>query len=271
MTRETSARPLYPQPFWKEIIPWLLEAYLMRTVRVASGGTEANIPAQGALVALFAPHSGWVEAVVIDEYLRRVGRHPAVWVTKRDNLAVPRVLVGDRLICMDRAYPEPSCIRAIYYVLEQRDAVIASSIEGSRFGNPEDRRDLLVLGGFKTGMVRIAVKAQVPILPIIVLGAEKVSPWLDEIWREQGIPSAHREIRRLRACPQPIEVRFLSPFRDHIGEGRDLVGRRLREKAELHTRSLGEAFRAKILALVPDYPLGAALRNSVPPGRSVRV
>jgi 1-acyl-sn-glycerol-3-phosphate acyltransferase len=256
MTTRGSTRYPYPQPFWKEIIPRLLEAYLARTVRVETGGSEANIPLDGALVALFAPHSGWVEPVVIDEWFKRVGRTPAVWVTKRENLAIPRILVGDRLICLDRGSPEPSKVRAIYQILEQPDALIATSIEGSRFGNPEDRKDLLTLGPFKTGMVRIAVRAQVPLLPVVVLGAERVSPWLDEIWREQGIPAAFARVQRLRADPQPVAVRFHPPYRGHIGEGRDLGGKGIRESAALHAHRLGKVFRAKILELRPDYPLG---------------
>jgi 1-acyl-sn-glycerol-3-phosphate acyltransferase len=129
---------------------------------------------------------------------------------------------------------------------------IGSSIEGTRFGNPADRGDLVTLGPFKSGLVRFAVKAQVPILPIIVLGAERVSPYLEEIWRREGIPGAYREIRRLRAQPQPITVCVLPPYRAHIGEEESRAGRQLRERAEWHTHRLGEIFREQIHALRSD-------------------
>ena len=58
------------------------------------------------------------------------------------------------------------------------------------------------------------------------------------------------------AHPQPIEVRFLPLYRDHLGQGGPLQGKRLREQAILHTGKLGEILVAQILALRPDYPLG---------------
>ena len=74
---------LRPRPFGTGIIPKLLEAYLIRTARLESEGTEANIPQQGPLVALFAPHAGWIEPVAVDECFRRVARACPIWVTKK--------------------------------------------------------------------------------------------------------------------------------------------------------------------------------------------
>jgi hypothetical protein len=113
-------------------------------------------------------------------------------------------------------------------------------------------------------MVRIAIKARVPILPIIILGADKISPWLDQIWQEQGYLAAFRTIRYQRAHPQTLEIRFLPAYQDHLQEDGAHLGRKLRQRAAFHTSRLGEMFAAKILEIRPDYPLGA-LKGGEPP------
>jgi hypothetical protein len=97
-------------------------------------------------------------------------------------------------------------IKSIYELLTIPDIVLASSLEGTRFGNPQDPGDITTLGDFKTGMARFAIKAQVPILPVVVLGAEKVAPKLEQIWVNQGVLGAYRQVSQLMAHPQPIQV-----------------------------------------------------------------
>lgn len=243
----------YPQPIWKEIAPWMLEAFLGGTVRPETGDSEANIPREGPLVALFAPHTGWVESVVIDGCFRRIGRPCPAWVTKKENLAIPRLLVGDRLIYIDRERPEPRAVRTIYAVLDHPNGAIGSTLEGTRFGNPDDPDDLRTLGKFKSGLIRIAIRAQVPILPVLVLGADQVAPRLDRLWQSQGMRNAARVIQQLRARPQPIHVRLLQPYREHL----ELDSRQsVRERATLHAQRIRELFAAAILEACPDYPLG---------------
>ena len=74
MTKMRSMRFTHLISVLENAISRMLEAYLLGTVRIETGGTEAEIPAQGAVVAAFAPHSGWIESVVIDDCFRIAGR-----------------------------------------------------------------------------------------------------------------------------------------------------------------------------------------------------
>ena len=234
----------------------MLEAYLLGTVRIETGGTEAEIPAQGSFVAAFAPHSGWIESVVIDDCFRIAGRTWPTWLTKEENRSLPRFITGDRAICVDRDTPEPGVMRTIYALLQQPNAVLATAFEGTRLGNPQDPEDLVTLSAFKPGPVRIASRAQVPVLPIVVLGAERVVPHLDRVWHRQGMFAAYREIHLKRAEPQPIRVHVLPLYRGHLAEGFSR-GKRQRESADRHTRILHEMLAARIRELDPHYPLGS--------------
>ena len=256
----TGAQPtdlVYPEPFWRKIIPEAIEAYLLRTVRVDPGGTEANIPADGPLVSVFAPHSGWIESMIIDRCFTRAGRTWPAWLTKRENRALPRVLRGSRVICLDRQNPEPRLVRSIYALLNQPSGALATSIEGTRFGNPQDPEDLLTLGTFKTGPVRFATRAGVPILPVVLLGSERVASGLEQAWPRHGTGSALRQIQGLVAAPQPIRVRFLPIYRDHLRAIGPRVSTR-QASARFHTSRLRTIIAAKILELDSSYPIGAS-------------
>jgi 1-acyl-sn-glycerol-3-phosphate acyltransferase len=257
LAKRRPAHLSYPPAPWREIVPWLVEAYLLRAVQIETSGSEVRIPKRGALVAVFAPHSGWIESIVIDESFRRVGRGRPVWLTKAENRSLPRILSGDRIVCVDRQHPEPSAIRTIHRLLEQPDIALASSLEGTRFGNPQDPEDITTLGEFKMGMVRFAIGARVPILPAVVLGAERVAPHLEQVWRSQGILGAYHQFRQLTAHPERIQVRFLLPYLDHLQEEGDLRGSRLRRRAAFYTTRLRQVLIAQILELDPNYPLGS--------------
>ena len=250
----------YPEPFCRKIVPRAIEAYLLRTVRVDTGGSEANIPAEGPLICVFAPHSGWIESMVIDRCFTRAGRTWPAWLTKRENRALPRILRGSRVICMDRQSPEPRLVRSIYALLSQPNGALATSIEGTRYGNPQDPGELLTLGAFRTGPVRLATRAVVPILPVVLLGSARVAPRLEETWPSQGTVSAFRQVRDLLADPQPIRVRFLPLYRDHLQGGRPR-GKRARESARSHTNRLHTVFISKILELDPTYPVRVSDRQ----------
>ena len=254
MARVQPAQLAYPESFWRQIVPGAIETYLLRTVKVDTGGSEANIPAEGPLISVFAPHSGWIESMVIDRCFTRAGRTWPAWLTKRENRALPRILRGSRVICMDRQSPEPRLVRSIYALLRQPNGALATSIEGTRFGNPQNPEDLLTLGDFRTGPVRFAARARVPILPVVLLGSARVAPRLEEAWPSQGTVSAFRQIRKLLADPQPIRVRFLPLYQDHLRDGSPR-GRTGRASALSHTNRLRAVFASKILELDPTYPV----------------
>ncbi len=252
MMRTRLSHPPLP---WRQIIPWLVTRYLLRTVRIEAENGRFSIPPADRLVCAFAPHSSWIDSIVIDEYFHRAGRAWPTWLTKTENRDLPGVLAAGRVICMDQDYPEPSAMRAIDRVLSRPDGVLATALEGRRFGDPEDPDDFRILGPFKPGPARFAIRARVPILPMVILGGEHVVPLLDRLWRERGALEAYRAIRQRIMDPQPIRVRCLPVYREHLGAVGPLRGKALSAQARLHTSRLRDILIAQIRELVPDYPV----------------
>ena len=85
-----------------------------------------------------------------------------------------------------RERPETAVLKDIGRILLHPQGIVAFAFEGTRRGNPEDRNDLRTLSEAKTGLVRIATRARVPILPIIVLGEDKIIPSPEDIKKESG-------------------------------------------------------------------------------------
>lgn len=254
-----------PRPWWGDVMPALIEAFLIGAARLDTAGTEHNIPVQGPLVVLFAPHSGWIEPAAVDACFGRVGRPCPLWMTKGENRGMPRFFMGDRFIAVNREQPEPSMVRMMQRVLLQTGVesphpapALGTAIEGTRRGNPEDREDLRTLGPFKTGLVRIAVRTETPILPVVVLGADRFAPRLQEAWDKMGLWGAIKTLLRLRTRRRPLTVRVLPLYAEHLEDARHPERpTRLRDRAEWHTREVGERMVEAILELEPEYPLGA--------------
>jgi 1-acyl-sn-glycerol-3-phosphate acyltransferase len=253
-----------PQPFWGEWMPTLVESFLIGAARLDTAGTERNIPRQGRLVVLLAPHSGWIEPVAVDACFERVGRPCPLWMTKGENRGLPRFFMGDRFIAINREQPEPSIVRILQDVLLQTGAerphpapALGTAIEGTRRGNPDDRSDIRTLGPFKTGLVRIAIRTRTPILPAVVLGSDRFEPYLQETWDEMGTWGALKTLLRLRVRRQPLTARILPVYTEHLEDERHPERpTRLRDRAEWHTREVGERLVKTILDLEPDYPVG---------------
>jgi 1-acyl-sn-glycerol-3-phosphate acyltransferase len=246
------ARPSLPL---RQVIPWLVTRYLLRTVRVEADSKGPAIPRTGRMVCAFAPHCGWIDSIAIDECFRRVGRAWPTWLTKMENRDLPDVLAAGRVICMDPDYPAPRAMRAIDRVLAQPEGVLATALEGRRFGNAVDPLDFRSLGAFKLGPARFATRAQVPILPLVILGGERVAPMLDRLWRQHGAWVAYRAIQRCIADPQPIRVHALPLYCEHLGAEPPPRGKALGAAARSHTARLREILIAQIREIVPDYPV----------------
>ncbi|MBN1640202.1 MAG: 1-acyl-sn-glycerol-3-phosphate acyltransferase [Anaerolineae bacterium] len=254
MTRHANA-PSYPPPRWRQIIPHVLEAYLLGTVRLDTAGSEKLIPRRSAMVCAFAPHTGWIDSIAIDECFRRAGRAWPVWLTKAENRILPRVVTGDRVICIDQQHPEPRLVRAIHALLKRPNGVLATSLEGTRLGNPDDPHDRVTLGPFKSGAARFALVARVPIMPVVVMGGHRVASMLDRSWETEGSLTAFQRLQRARRAPQPVIVRVLPLYRAHLDEPEGLQGRRLGARAGFHTDRLFQILCAEIRRLDPTYPL----------------
>ena len=256
MRDRTRPRPAYPPPRWRQLIPRAIEAYVLSTVHLDTGGSEALIPSSGRLVCAFAPHTGWIDSFAVDESFRRAGRAWPMWLTHADNRALPRVVTGDRTICLDHDHPAPRLVRAIHAVLQHPEGVLATALEGTRVGNPRDPADQVTLGPFKHGATRFALAARVPILPMVVMNGHRVASMLDRSWEGQGTLAAFRRLQRARRAPQPLVVRVLPLYCAHLEEPQALRGRRLGARARRHTARLREVLVGEILRLDPTYPVG---------------
>ena len=259
MKREPPVRFLQQRPPWTDWMPRLVEWYLMGLVRMETAGSEAHIPATGPVVVTFCPHSGWMESVLIDACFARAGRPGVLWMTKAENRGLPRWLLGDRFIGIDRERPEPRVMRILHRVLTESVSpapTLGTAIEGTRFGNPDDPKDVRTLGEFKTGLVRVALRTRTPIVSAVVLGTDTLLTNLEEVYKGEGTLRAYQELRRLRAQRRPVQVRVLPLYTAHLAEQDGAPSRRPRVRAEWHTARLREQMVAEILSLEPGYPVG---------------
>jgi len=247
---------LNPEPDMRYHVDRLIDQVLTRTTRIETAGTEENIPKDGPLVIGFIPHSGWIEPPSIDYFLAKE-REAAVWVAKRETQDnVPPILLGDRrCIFLDREHPEPSKIKNIMDVL-MTQGIIASAFEGTRYSNPDDINDVFRLGKVKPGLMRFAYNARVPIMGVVILGADQVIHSPERVIEEFGKKELFLRLSKSFFKRAEIQMRFLPPYKKHLDEKPGLMGMERRKILEFHNESLLRLLINEILKLKPDYPLG---------------
>mgnify|MGYP001558966682 CR=1 FL=1 len=239
--------------FVDKIVDW---AFLQSVRRIETRGSERNIPPKGPFVLGFAPHSGWLEVFVIDHYLRKArdSGQGAVWITKKENAQdIPHWVRGERrLLFLDRGEPTPYVFRSARRIME-RGGIVGSAFEGTRYGNPDDPEDLLTLGRFKPGLVHIARKAGVPIIPVVVLGVEKVIPSPEKVKSKSQFVVVTEVAKEAAKGGAKIQLRFLPPYRGHLIDTGEANGK---ENINVRLRELGETLAKEIAAINSSYPLG---------------
>jgi hypothetical protein len=245
-----------------DLIDHSMEKILSRLARINTAGTETNIPLQGRLIIAFLPHQGFLEPILIDQVLEKVGRRPAVWVTKKESRDLPGVMQsGRRLIYVDREHPKQGSVRAVREVLGTPNGIIASALEGTRYSNPDITDDVLSLGETLPGLMRFSYDSdspdRPPVVGAVVLGVDRILPSLDAVVKENGIMEALRFIANGLISPVDVDIRFLPPYRDHLGEqGKGLRGKERTDFIEKHKNILTGLMVDEILSLDPGYPLG---------------
>jgi 1-acyl-sn-glycerol-3-phosphate acyltransferase len=249
---------LQPQYRPRDFLDHSLECAFSKLARIETGGTEENIPSKGKLVIGFLPHSGFLELALIDEILLRSGRSPAVWITKKENHALPGFLQSNRrLIYIDRGSPGPSSIRAINRVLNTPNGTIASALEGTRYSNPNDKDDVLTLGESLPGLMRFSYEFRTPIMGVVVLGVDKIFPSLDKIVRDKGMMETLKIFAKGLVSPKDVQMRFLPAYQEHLNEdGGGLKGKEKTDFIKRHNEKFTSQLIEKILTIDPKYPLG---------------
>ncbi len=239
--------------FMDRIVDW---AFLQSVRRIETLGSERNIPPEGPFVLGFAPHTGWLEVFIINHYLRKVrdSGQGAVWITKKENAQnIPHWVRGERrLLFLDREKPAPYVFRAASRIMEMR-GIVGSVFEGTRYGNPDDPGDVLTLGRFKPGLVHIALKSGVPIIPVVVLGAEKVIPSPEKVKSKSQFAVVAEVAKEAAKGGAKIQLRFLPPYRGHLIEMGEANGK---ENINVRLRELEQTMAKEIAAIDSSYPLG---------------
>ncbi len=252
-------RYLGPSRNPRDILDRGIENLLLETVRINAEEVE-NIPQTGPFVIGYLPHAGWAGPFAIDRLIGQVRERP-VWVTRAATRSqVPHLLLGERqFIFITRERPETAVLKDIGRILEHPQGIAAFAFEGTRRGNPEDRNDLRTLGQAKTGLVRIAARARVPILPIIVLGEDKIIPSPEDIKEESGTMGVIKALLgAISKKEKPLlRVRILPLYKDHLSDEGEFSEGSIREHAQLHTeRIVREVAIPALLEMEQDYPLG---------------
>lgn len=239
--------------FVDRIVDW---AFLQSVRRIETRGSERNIPPKGPFVLGFAPHSGWLEVFVINHYLRKVrdSGQGAVWLIKKENAQnIPHWVRGERrLLFLDREAPTPYVFKAARRIMEM-GGIVGSAFEGTRYGNPDDPEDVLTLGPFKPGLVHIAQKSGVPIIPVVVLGVDKVIPSPEKIKTKSQFAVVAELAKETAKGGAKIQLRFLPPYRGHLIETGEANGK---ENISVRLRELEQTLAKEIASIDSSYPLG---------------
>ena len=251
-------RYIGPEHAERDDMDALLEKTFLSTVQLEGEGME-NIPPMDQFVLGFLPHSGWIEPSAIDYYLRAV-RQPAVWISKIENeSALPPWIVGNRrILFVNRGVPNQNFYQAVEEILFHPEGIIASAFEGTRKGNPANPSDLRSLAQAKAGLVRFAMNSGVPVLPVLVHGADQMIPEPEKA--KLGKAGVVLELGRaiLTKKKPVVKVVFSPPYSRHIKEGATSTGETsVKARASYHTDQIvRKILIPQLLTIDPSYPLG---------------
>lgn len=166
--------------------------YLRRQVRLNLGTLEGlgNVPREGGFV-LVPNHTSYLDHFVLDFLLEAVRDEPTWFLTKKESFDRPLIRAWTTAwhgVPVDRDRPSADTLRAVQRVLHA-GAALCVYPEGTRNPNPDNLLE------FKTGAFHFAATANVPVIPVVLVGADRV------------LPRGQRRFRRGR-----IDVRFGAPI-----------------------------------------------------------
>ncbi|WP_454157403.1 1-acyl-sn-glycerol-3-phosphate acyltransferase [Microbacterium lacticum] len=149
-----------------------------------------NLPQEGGFV-LVPNHTSYLDHFVLDFLLEAVQDRTTWFLTKRESFEKPLLRAWSTAwhgIPVDRDRPSAETLRTVQAVLAD-GAALCVYPEGTRNPNPEHLLE------FKTGAFHFAATANVPVVPVVIVGADQV------------LARGERRFRRGR-----INVRFGSPI-----------------------------------------------------------
>jgi 1-acyl-sn-glycerol-3-phosphate acyltransferase len=186
--------------------------------RVEVDGID-NVPAEGGAL-LLANHAGAIppDGAMIAKAIKEEHRRPRPvhLLTGRRLLAVPGL--GMLATKLGRVSSHPANLKRL--LSDERQLVLAFPEGGS--GSAKPLKERYRLRPFSaTGLVEAALRAQAPIVPIAVVGAEEALPMIARInplWRLTRLPSV--PVTSPVPLPAKFKIRFLEAVAtDAFGEG----------------------------------------------------
>lgn len=167
------------------------------------GGSE-NLPQPPYIVAI--NHMAWAEGPVLSLYLPHLP-HP---MTKAENFEMKGIgFIARKMgyFPVRRGEPDMSAIKTALHLLREGEVLVIPP-EGTR-GRDKERT---VLKEAKAGIIYLARKAKVPIVPIALWGTEDILPLIEE----EGV--SFSEILSLLSPfgKEKIYVRIGEPFEEHF-------------------------------------------------------
>jgi len=187
------------------------------TMKPATVLNVENIPDESH--ELVINHRGFMEVGALAEFYRSLGLGWIHFVAKQESFDSKKLGWLFRLIeaiPVDRENPGPSTIRIAVDYLRRKEKV-GMFPEGTR----GQREDFAKLKPFHEGAVTIAKFAKVPILPVAVIGPEKILPDIEKM-KPAAILIEMLRIRLMREKTK-IHIAFGEPIVDLHGDRADLT------------------------------------------------
>jgi len=200
-----------------------------------------NVPAKPPYI-VSCNHRGIVEVMALWETLP----HWVHYMTKAKTMKMP--VIG-QLARWAGLFPVQRG-EADRKALETTDDILATSAVGIFFEGTRGTKDTLTsLKPVKRGAAYAAIRAQVPVVPIGIIGPGKYLPQIDK----QPLSETAKElwqIRKGRNNP-PVKVAIGKPITEHIGV--ELQGRELLKATTALTQTIAKAIKEQLIILEPEW------------------
>lgn len=199
-----------------------------------------NVPAKPPYI-VSCNHRGIVEAMALWEALP----HWVYYMTRAKTIKMP--VIG-QLARWAGLFPVQRG-EADRKALETTDDILTTSAVGIFFEGTRGTKDTLtLLKPVKRGAAYVAIRAQVPVVPIGIVGPENYLAQIDK----QPLSETAKELWQIRRRPDnpPVRVAIGKPITEHIGV--ELQGRELLEATTALTETIAKAIKEQLIILEPD-------------------
>lgn len=252
-----SHRSLYDQT--SDFIYPLLKDLVNSKIEISTKGTESIIPTNEPLSIIVIPHSGWAEAAGVILGIENVRKNERLLIFTKYGNRFLRLFLGDEhMAYIDRENPGPKDMRVLYEKLSKDNSIIISAAEGTRKGNPDDENDIYTLAELHPGPVWFAIKFKSKIIVTTVLGADTISPNIDDTVRSGEYMKALNEFGHILKGSHKLHVRFRHLLRtpEEMEIDSKLRGDEQKERIKILNEEVARIAVKDILSINPDFPLG---------------